>query len=372
MSEEIDPDPLTAAVLVDQESRVSSALENADQADESPLLGHEVDSETSAVGEHPPVEKAVVERPVDAVKLVAEMAHDPTHRLPVPEMTGHENHPSLIAVHLIEHVSADDAEGPLEFSRTEDTRKQTELRANEDEVLERRPREPPRVRSLTEDSVHVGLGNGSVAPVEAPGDPAQESSEREPAPGGHQAHHAHEPPKKGVFQGSFEGLEEHVRRVGAPKGEGLNGTKAPVWEPARGPAATGLQSSRGLSRAEGTPRENTRRQGPWVVGGLLLARPIPPPSEHGAAAGVEIEKRGSRRRPTTAEVTIEVLGAEIEAVGRDISKGGLYALTGDPLHVRVVLREGTRETEVTGRIVRVDSPASETTGIAIVFDRPIP
>src|SRR5215468_6609500 len=79
-----------------------------------------------------------------------------------------------------------------------------------------------------------------------------------------------------------------------------------------------------------------------VVDPFWLSGPFMADEQMGAASGFELEaqtetrgreKRGSRRRETTASFHMRVGEADLHGAARNIGGGGVYVVTGDELRV---------------------------------------
>ncbi|MEW6743269.1 MAG: PilZ domain-containing protein [Planctomycetota bacterium] len=89
----------------------------------------------------------------------------------------------------------------------------------------------------------------------------------------------------------------------------------------------------------------------------------------GAEPEIRVEKRGSPRKPTTATFTVHIDSTSLFGAGRNISRGGAYLVTSDPISVEVSWRDRGGERVARGRLVRIERLTSESLGVALQFDR---
>ena len=83
------------------------------------------------------------------------------------------------------------------------------------------------------------------------------------------------------------------------------------------------------------------------------------------------DRRGNPRKPTIAVFTLRWADGCVLGSGRDLSATGAYLVTSDDLEVQVRFSVGGREVERRARIVRVESVAPGSLGIALQFEAPL-
>lgn len=81
------------------------------------------------------------------------------------------------------------------------------------------------------------------------------------------------------------------------------------------------------------------------------------------------ERRGEARIPVDGRVMVFVEACRIPGPSKDISRRGLYFVTGERIRVEVRFEDGS---SVPGTLVRLGTIRDGETGIAIQFDHPLP
>jgi hypothetical protein len=89
-------------------------------------------------------------------------------------------------------------------------------------------------------------------------------------------------------------------------------------------------------------------------------------------ATTAIERRGNVRQTTHAVFTVRMTDAQLMGGGQNVSRSGAYFVTSDEIPVEVRFVANGKETEVSGKIARIDSVSPGTFGIAIEFGQRLP
>lgn len=89
-------------------------------------------------------------------------------------------------------------------------------------------------------------------------------------------------------------------------------------------------------------------------------------------ATTTIERRGNVRQTTHAVFTVRTTDAQLMGGGQNVSRTGAYFVTSDEIPVEVRFVANGKETQVAGKIVRIDSVSPGTFGIAIEFGQRLP
>jgi hypothetical protein len=82
-----------------------------------------------------------------------------------------------------------------------------------------------------------------------------------------------------------------------------------------------------------------------------------------------VERRGNVRRSTHAVFNARFEDAKVMGGGRDVSRSGAYFITSDEIRLEVVFESGGREVRAPAKIVRIESIAAGTLGVAVQFER---
>ena len=89
-------------------------------------------------------------------------------------------------------------------------------------------------------------------------------------------------------------------------------------------------------------------------------------------ATTAIDRRGNVRQTTHAVFTVRMSEAQLMGGGQNVSRSGAYFITSDEIPVEISFSSNGKETQVAGRIVRIDSVSPGTFGIAVEFGQRLP